>query len=319
MEGERVQLIQSIRVKNFQSLHDVQLEFGKFTVIVGASSSGKSALTRAIKAVASNSLDSDYITKGSKHSSVSLYTDNQIITIERESGGTSAYKVTNSRGEEQSFTKLNRQVPAQVTAALGITPGTKEVESIHFAGQFDTPYLLKDGASNVARVLGELTNVSTIFEAVRESSKRAKAASGVLNLRKKDQEKLLTQISDYANVGTEAKAVTKAEQLLTECNQLQQQIAALTALSQQLTTASEARQAIKNIPELPDLDPLLEAHKKLDTFKTIVRQLVHSRDLLNKSQTSIVEADAAIILAEEELHNTLVAAGECPTCNQKVH
>ena len=312
-------MIHSIKIKNFQSLHDVKLELGKFTVIVGPSSSGKSAITRALKAVTSNALDSDYITRGAKHSSVSVYTDDTTVTIERETGGSSAFKITGLRGEEQNFTKLNRQVPAQITEALGITPSTKEVESIHFAGQFDAPYLLKDGSSNVARILGELTNVSTIFEAVREASRRAKASSSVLNLRKKDQDKLLSQISDYANVGVQAKAVSQAEELLTQCSKIETELAALKALRDQFKTASEAHQAIKEIPELPDLDPLLESHKKLDSFKKLVRELVVTKKLLAESQSSIVDADAAIILAEEELHSALVEVGECPTCNQKVN
>jgi len=63
-------VIHSISCKNFQSLQDVEIELGKFTVIVGASSSGKSALIRAIEAIASNSLNSDNIMQGTKHASV---------------------------------------------------------------------------------------------------------------------------------------------------------------------------------------------------------------------------------------------------------
>jgi DNA repair ATPase RecN len=312
-------LIESIKATNFQSLQDVEVEFGKFTVIVGASSSGKSALTRAMKAVTSNSLGTDNITKGSKYAAVSLKTENATVTIERESGGTSAYKVAKAGSEESSYLKLNRQVPTEVTEVLGISPSSKEVESINFAGQFDAPYLLKEGASVVARILGELTNVSTIFAAVREASRRGKNASSIVNLRKKDQAKLLEQISDYSNVSQQAKAVTAAEQKLAHAVQLEAKIARLQDLLDRATAASESLSAIKEIPELPDITSLLKAQQRLNKFKSILREVVVARQLIATQDTSIELAQSDILRAEQELHDTLAAAGKCPTCNQEIH
>ena len=312
-------MIESIKAVNFQSLQDVEVEFGKFTVIVGASSSGKSALTRAMKAVTSNSLGTDNITKGNKYAAISLKTENATVTIERETGGSSAYKVAKPGSEESSYLKLNRQVPAEVTEVLGISPSTQEVSSINFAGQFDAPYLLKEGSSSVARILGELTNVSTIFAAVREASRRAKNASGVVNLRKKDQAKLMSQIADYSNVGVQAKAVTSAEQKLEYATQLDAKISRLSELLSTAEQASRALSAIKEIPELPDTTQLLKAQARLKLFKDTLREVVLARQLIAKQDTSIEEAQSGILSAEQELHDTLAAAGKCPTCNQEIH
>lgn len=312
-------MLESIKATNFQSLQDVEVEFGKFTVIVGASSSGKSALTRAMKAVTSNSLNTDNITKGSKYAAISLKTENATVTIERETGGSSGYKVAKPGSEESSYLKLNRQVPAEVTEVLGISPSTQEVSSINFAGQFDAPYLLKEGASSVARILGELTNVSTIFSAVREASRRAKNASSVVNLRKKDQTKLLNQIADYSNVSIQAKAVTSAEQKLAQAVQLEAKVTRLAELLKTAEAASAALSAIKEIPELPDTTELLNAQTRLNLFKSTLREVVLARQLIAKQDTSIEEAQSAILSAEQELHDTLAAAGKCPTCNQEIH
>lgn len=311
-------MIESVRAKNFQSLQDIDLDFGKFTVIVGASSSGKSALTRAIKAVTSNALHSDSITKGAKHSSVTLTTDGATVTIERTGNESSNYKVSKNGCEEPPYSKLNRSVPTQVTALLGITPSTKEVESINFAGQFDTPYLLKDGASSVARVLGELTNVSTIFSAVREASKRAKNASTVANLRKKDLDKIITQIADYSSVGQQAKQITAIEDKISECTRIDSRISLLKELLDRATMASQALSRIKEIPALPDIDILVKAQTNLNSFKDILREVAKSRQTIAEQTASIEAAESAIIQAEEELHQTLVAYGQCPTCNQEI-
>lgn len=311
-------MIESVKISNFQSLHDVELDLGKFTVIVGASSSGKSALTRAIHAVASNALDSDNITRGNKLASVSLRTGDATVTIERNGNESSVYKIAKVGSKESRFTKLNRQVPAEVTEALGISPSTKEVASINFAGQFDTPYLLKEGSSSVARILGELTNVSTIFSAVREASRRAKAASSIVNIRKKDQEKLMSQLSDYVDISKQAKALSAAEKILDVSVSLETEIARLTRLLGQAQTASEALQGIKDIPELPELEPLLKAQTSLNRFKILISDLASNRKKIDEYQSQHAAANVEVLQAEEELHNTLVKAGKCPTCNQQV-
>jgi predicted ATP-dependent endonuclease of OLD family len=311
-------LIESIKAVNFQSLQNVEVEFGKLTVIVGASSSGKSAITRAMKAVTSNGLDSDNITRGTKKAAVSLSTGDAVVTIERETGGSSAYKVAKAGSQEQVFTKLNRAVPTEVTEALGILPSTQEVASINFAGQFDTPYLLKEGASSVARVLGELTNVSKIFEAVREASRRGKNASSIVNLRKKDQAKLLGQISDYADVAVQAKSISKSEEILVEATRQQVRIDLLVDLLDRATMASKALSAIKEIPELPGTADLVNTQRNLNNFKDMLREVANARQVIANQTSSIEDADSAILLAEKELHDTLVRAGKCPTCDQEI-
>lgn len=308
-------MIDSIKTVNFQSLQDVDIEFGDFTVIVGASSSGKSALTRAMKAVTSNSLDSDYIARGSKKSAVSLRTDNTTVTIERELGGSSVYKIAKVGREESRFARLNRQVPAEVTEALGILPSTQEVTSINFAGQFDTPYLLKEGSSSVARVLGELTNVSTIFAAVKEASRRVKNASSLLNLRKKDQQQLLEDLKKFTDIGMKSKSITLAESIMAECVELEEQISTFQRLLGQLDKASER---FVEIPSVPDLTDLLEAHKNLNDYKDLVRKLLTSKQTIVSASLEAEEFAEIVEHQELKLHDTLVSEGTCPTCNQQI-
>jgi hypothetical protein len=271
-----------------------------------------------MKAVTSNSLDSDNITRGTKKAAVSLNTGDAVVTIERETGGSSAYKVVKAGSQEQVFTKLNRAVPAEVTEALGILPSTQEVASINFAGQFDTPYLLKEGASSVARVLGELTNVSKIFEAVREASRRGKNASSIVNLRKKDQAKLLGQIADYADVAVQAKGISKSEEILTEATRLQVRIDLLVDLLDRATMASKALSAIKEIPELPATADLVNTQRNLNSFKDVLREVANARQVMANQTNTIEAAESSRLLAEKELHDALVQAGKCPTCDQEI-
>lgn len=311
-------MIQSVHCKNFQSLKDVELEFGKFTVIVGATSSGKSAIVRALRAIADNDLSTDKIMQGTKHTSVAITTDSATVTIERSLGGTSVYKIAQDGSEESSFTKLNRQVPTQVTEALGILPSTKEVSSISFASQHDAPYLLTESSSNAARILGELTNVSTIFAAVREASKRAKSASTLLNLRKTDYDELITQISDYRDINVQSKAISKVEQIWDEISDIQSQSQALDACVSRAVASSEARRRIKILPDPPSLQEVLKQQETLREFKVLLRKAIIAKKQKAELQTAIVDAQQTIVETEDMLHNLLTEAGQCPLCLQEV-
>ncbi len=65
-------MLREIRVKNYQSLRDVKIVPGDFTVIVGESDVGKSALVRAIKAPLINRTGQDFISDGAKQAGVAL-------------------------------------------------------------------------------------------------------------------------------------------------------------------------------------------------------------------------------------------------------
>lgn len=310
-------LIQSIKVINFQSLHDVELELGKFTVIVGPSSSGKSALIRAMRAATSNALHSDYITRGAKKSAVSMKTEDATITIEREQGGSSVYKIAKSGSEESRYSKLNRQVPAEVTSALGIVPSTQEVASINFAGQFDSPYLLTESASTVARVLGELTNVSTIFAAVKEASKRVKNASTLLNLRKKDRDSVVLDLAGYQDLGSKVKVIDSIDTSLSECIQLEQSI---NALSQLLSNIERAENAIvQNVDiNIPDIEPMVAAYNRFNEFTQLLRTIAQQQQSIAKLNSGVEVIAKDIGTLDNELHQALEDAGTCPFCEQTI-
>lgn len=311
-------MIHSIKAVNFQSLHDVELEFGKFTVIEGASSSGKSAIRRALEAVTSNALDTSYITQGQKSASVTIGVENTKVTIERESGGSSVYKIAKSGNEESRYSKLNRQVPPQVTEVLGISPSTQEVASINFAGQFDAPYLLKETGSSVAKILGELTNVSKIFAAVKEANRRIKNASGTANLRKKDLESVKAGLSRFSDIKQVASDLRSAEQIIEQAAAAQAELTQFQDLCATLDRAVKDLESFVEVPELPDLGEVLGLHESFQSFTGLLKQLSLNQKIINDCANQLQGSRSQIDDAEKSLHDLLIQEGTCPTCNQVV-
>lgn len=262
--------IHTLRVHHFQSLHDVSLELKPFTVIVGASSSGKSALVRAIKTLVSNRRGTEWITHGQRIASITATTDQGTVTLTRSRSTASndnAYTLTPANDPEglRTYTKLGGEVPEDVSRFLGIDPKSPTI----FAGQFDKPYLLDDSTSEVARVLGSLTNVSVIFDGARESNRRKLQASATLKLRSQDLEEIKARVPEFQALKRQDQALVRAEELITAARLTERKIARLT---EALTIIETTEPLIPRLTEManlrvPDESRVLEAADALRSFQ----------------------------------------------------
>lgn len=300
------QVIEHLSIRNFQSLRKVDLELGKLTVVVGASSSGKSAFVRSVRLLASNTRGSSYVTQGQKAAAVTAKLSNgQQITVER-GDGVSKYAIG-----DQLFTKAGTGVPEQITAALRIQPDSE----INFAGQFDRPFLLDESGSVVARVFGELTNVTTLFEAAREANRRRLALSGVIKTREGDLAQLRVKAQGYGTLAARSQAVEQAVQLLGQAKAVEARLQRLQALLRAIDTASVSISALATAAPAPiDLTALESSYVRLIALRQKLGVVVQAQQqqvlIVNNLAQSVVQEQAA----HAALHEYLVEIGTCPTC-----
>jgi exonuclease SbcC len=316
--------VHRVEVRNFQSLRHVDVELGRFTVIVGPSSSGKTALMRAFRAISSNVRGSSYVTRGEKVASVSVETDQALVTLERGEGH-GVYRVTTQPvmteddfgPQELTFTKLGGSVPEEVTEFLGLEPLVKGV-SVNFAGQFDPPYLLDDSGSEVARVLGKLTRVDVIFTAVREANRRQRQTSAQLKVRLADRAALQEQVASYLPLPSQLSACTEAESLLAEVRELSARHSLLLRSISTYETA-QAVLARATLPEVPSLESVSQLQASLASSQGAVRTWLLSLRSLDSATEAAAAAGVAHQYAQDALHEKLREAGQCPTCGQEIH
>lgn len=316
-------MLEQVTIRNWQSLVNVDLLLGRFTAIVGPSSSGKSALMRALRAVASNVSGTDKITRGQKTAAISVRTDTHLVTLEhgRFSNDTAPgwyYRLLPVGGTEERYTKLNRAVPQAITDALRIDPVPTKGASINFASQHDPPFLLLDSGANVARTLGELTNVDRIFEAGREALRRRNAASSTLKTREADLAALIADAKQYAGLPQRLSAIQKAEQTAEKAAALVDQASRLRDAAERLEVAQGVLERSAVLPELPSFAPVEQAQQRLDSFKALLRTWADRRHAA--SQWDVEAGEQAMLedRLEYELHEVLVVAGTCPTCNRPI-
>ena len=310
--------LERIVIQNFQSLKKVDIELGKFTVVTGASSSGKSALMRALRGLASNVKGTSAITIGEKSMAITAYTDSKIVTLQK-TGATGKYLVVDrATGEEEKYTKLAQKVPEDVTSALRIQPVSKDQASINFAGQHDLPYLLGETAGQVARVLGDLTNVSTIFEAVREANKKKISASSLLKTRQADLDKIREQAQEFVGLRQRMDAVEASEKLLEEISSLTDTLARLENATASLERSEALLAKHVVLPEVPSLAAVEQAERELMAVRAAVVKWAQSQKKFAEAQQALEAASTAEKKAHEEFHTKLAELGTCPTCGQGV-
>lgn len=319
-------MLTDLIIVNFQSHKHAKLRLGRFTVITGPTGSGKSAAVRAIALAAFNKRGSDFITRGAKAPCKVILAskdDQWAVCIER--GKTTAkdsYRVNYvvptpvKDGEGVSgavYTKLAGGVPPQVSGLLRIT-------DMCFALQLDRPYLLDESGGKIARELGELTNVTVVFEAAREGARQRLEVMRDLRKAEKEVESVSGQLQQYADLPARRAAIAGAEQALAAATAVSGRLDRLRALRSALSSAWDevaAHQAAQPvIPSLKDAEALAV---RLSGLRVAWQAVNAAQGAETAARLKAEQAQAMAKKAHKELHDSLVAAGKCPMCGQAVN
>lgn len=312
-------MINRLEIRNWQSLVKVDITLGQLTAIVGPSSCGKTALMRALRALASNTRGGGSITSGAKTAAVTAHTETHKVTWQRGINDGGKYILTDTRtGTDETYTKLAGAVPDAITAALRIAPAPTAGTSLNIAGQFEAPFLLTESGAAVARLLGQLTNVSTILSAVQEANRRRLAFNQALKIREADLAEKVRLAQDFVTLPARLTARTRAESHADNAERLLARVDRLRGLVDSLTIAEGvlARAAQRQV--LPDDARVRVAVDQLSTYKTHLRAWVSANNLAAATTERAQIAAQAEVAAQRSLDEALATAGYCPTCGRVV-
>ncbi len=164
-------MISQLTVRGFQSIGNDTLDLAPVTLITGRNYSGKSAILRALHALATNKNGDEFIKQGEKQALVSVTLDDgQAITWTKAKGKGGEYEL-----DGRTFTKTAGQVPEEIAEALGIRPiPIDDTFSLfpQIQRQWDPPFLVGESGSRIARALGKLTKVDVIVTAQMSCRKK---------------------------------------------------------------------------------------------------------------------------------------------------
>lgn len=307
-------MLNKIAIRNFQSLKRVDLDLAPFTVIVGPSSSGKSALTRAIRVLTSNQRGDSFRTHGELTTTIQAETPRGVVVLTKGKPEDSYKLLPTGATEPKKYTKLGGDVPEEVSAFIGIPAK----DPINYASQFDMPYLLKATASEVARVLGELTNVAPIFEAAREATRIRNQKASTLKTRSEDLQAILVKAQGYKKLREQQEALTQAEEDLTRLSLLNDRRERLISAMETTAIAQKHLQRVSAILEvpIPSDEQARAAYARYKKFATTLQDFKKNVVQRKNLQATIDKAVHEEVELEKQYTSLLVTAGTCPTCKQ---
>lgn len=343
--------LRGLRIRDFQSIANLEIHPGRLTVLTGPSNSGKSAVVRAIRAVAENVQGTAAVRAGAKTFAVTLDVDGHEVRLTR-GPGLGEYHL-----DDQRFAKSGKDVPPEVTNVLKITKGDPNITT-----QFDRPFLLDAPGTEVARVLGELTNADQIQRAVKEANRRLLETRRTAGIRAKDLETIEKALENLGDLDALEEHVTWLEKLIDGAEATADQLLDLNRLIVDIEAGAEHLRSLARPPTVPDellvladrdlwkldrlrraIDELAEAQTDVDAWSTPVPEvpakvltdatltlhalsrLKTAADALERFETerATYQAEARRLREEEarlltEYHDTLKELGRCPMCNQPV-
>lgn len=204
-DPDSIQLVKVI-LHNFQS-HDhteIDLDVDSLIALLGESDQGKSAVLRAIKWVLYNEpKGTDFIRQGESTCYATLiFSNGNKLTRQKTNSSSGFYETYDAKtGATQKYTGFSHTIPMEVfnIHQMPKVHIGKEQVSFNIAEQLDGPFMLSQSASDRASIIGKITGVQVVDNAIQNVSK------DISNIQKdiksverdlQDNDKELSQFSD---------------------------------------------------------------------------------------------------------------------------
>lgn len=319
-------MLKALGIERYQSITNLRLDLGWFTLITGPTGSGKTAVIRALQLLTFNAPGTGYVQYGQSSCQVALAWQGedglpQAVNITRAvTRGKDKYVYVSPdrdpagqlRGESiQEFTKLAGKVPAAVTEAL-------QLSKLNFSSQFDAPFLLSESGAEVARVLGRLTNVTLILTAAREGARRRQRLADRLKDKEAEIERLRAEAQRFAGLSERRSAVRAAEEAWTRLQQVETRARRLRQLTGQLGAAQATLASIREVPEPPDTSAAEAMAERVHRLRAAWNDVLVAHNEMVRAEQDDVRAELEVREAERDFHQLLHDAGTCPTCGQAI-
>jgi DNA repair protein SbcC/Rad50 len=300
-------MIKQLIIHNFQSHADTVLDLDLgVNLITGQSDSGKTAIIRALKWLATNRpLGDGFRSWGSKDAtSVSVILDDESLLTHRPS----KYILTKNL-EVSEWNAVGTGVPETVQQTLNIS-------DLSWQSQMDPPFLLSDSPGEVARTLNEVADLDKIDSTLVNINRMARDNRTQLTAEVQHGRELELQLSEFRNLDDWlARADQLAEQkrkadaldslaesgmeVLDEYKQVKARISSLRTDFSNIETGLDS---LKNV-----IGELNEQEKQLDDASTLLQQV--------NCVTARLKQTANALKKQEELWKEK-SKDRCPLCGR---
>lgn len=317
-------MLEKVRIKGYQSLADVELEIGQFTVVVGESDSGKSAFIRALNGWAKNQSGSSFISHGKSKMSVTVEFETYSVMWEKPSN---RFVVTDASGSTE-YSKAGRSVPDEVQNVTDFTEvyfDEDYSDLVNIAQQFDSPFLLTLPGTRLAKVIGKLSGIEFVYNAQRMGNKQIGRAQQIIKTSQEviiNLEAKLAEFPDLNSMKVQLESVRglidRIKSSIDSSKKVSDILGWVTIIEGKLEDSKLKLEGFDSF-KIPDLDIIQDELTKVGDLQetlSVIRQLEENKLIEERNLASV--ADSVDRLGQEIDDLLSSDLGMCPLCEQPV-
>lgn len=257
-----------VKIQNFQSIKEVELEVEGFTAIVGRSNIGKSAIVRAIEGAFSNKEGENFVREGTKFTEVDIECP-EINLNWKKGSGYNDYIIDGEKLES-----VGRGAPPHIAEA-----GFHEIETnrtklnVQIASQFSPIFLIdpsKTSGSIAAEIISDIGRLSEVQTALRDCSKDKRNLESTVRVREKDIINTREELELYDEIDDDMKQVEEIKTQHSDIGIFREQIGVMSELKEEKDDVEVVLERFENfdavtVPEWSD-GTLYDELRALETF-----------------------------------------------------
>jgi len=269
-----------VEIRNFQSIEKASFQIDGFTVVVGRSNIGKSALVRAIKAALTGASVSSFV----RHGAGCLRRTKQAKTCKCFASvhlKTEGFDLLWEKGDSLNrytfngviYDKAERGTPDFLQPVFAPVKVGDKQELLQVSDQFSPIFLLDQTGGAVADTLSDVARLDRINSAMRLAEKDRKEAVSTRKVREKDVVALRSKLTAYDGLDdvlgavqrtTESQdAILRQERVLAQVDTFLQSATALAATLRDL-----AKGASVVVPDPKSIKDMARALESINAYMT---------------------------------------------------
>jgi len=301
-------MLKKLKIKNFQSHKDTELEFSPgVNIIVGSTDSGKSAIIRALVYLIQNRPQGEAIrSTWGGDTAVEVTTEKDYTILRIRTNSENKYRVK----DYGTFEAIRTDVPVEVQTLLNFN-------EINLQQQLDRPFLISNTSGEVAQHFNKVADL------------------GVIDLSRKNIEKWLSEIT--AEIKSKTNQLKEFEEELKNYTHLEKfeiEVEVLEGMEQRALSLRTSKQSLSTlIMDIAEIEEEIEEKSEILKFEKDVDLLIdkiNERDALKEEENNLTELITEIVTSNNNISEGKRKLTEmeetferempeiCPLCNQKI-
>jgi exonuclease SbcC len=297
-------MIKSLTIRNFQSHKDTTFGFSPgVNLIVGQSDSGKTAIIRALRWLATNRPSGDnFRSSWGGDTSVSVKVDE--TTIQRLKGKINCYYIK----DYEPWTALGTEVPEKVIQALN-------TNELSWQSQMDPPFLLSASPGEVARTLNEVADLDKIDSTLANINRMARDNRSELMTTAEHKRDLEISLSAFKGLDERMKKIAQLKEMNRKTELLEEMFTNGEDMLEEIEQKNKQLAAVKD---------MTDAEAELNLLMDMVGQIRQVEDMIDKMEKQrgdidICKSNLQVMTDRLERLEKIwkeKSRGQCPLCGR---